>query len=54
MIDGVIFSAHQDLSLIKHNENKKQLNKDFFKELCCMLATYDSTFASKMYTSYFN
>jgi len=52
IIDAVIFLAHQGLSFRGYNEDKKSSNQGNFKELCLMLATYNSSI--KMETTYFN
>lgn len=54
IIDAVFFLVHQGISFRGHFENKGSLNQGNFKEICCMLATYNPSFASKMETSYFN
>lgn len=53
IIDANIFLAHQGLIFRGNNKNKESLSQGKFKETCCMLATYDPSFASKMETSYF-
>ncbi|KAL4123058.1 hypothetical protein QTP88_015290 [Uroleucon formosanum] len=47
IIDANIFLAHQGLIFRGNNKNKESLSQGKFKETCCMLATYDPSFATK-------